>query len=266
MAVSDHANLASVIVSDEDLATYERDGVVCLRGLFDDDWVAELRDVLAHIQKSYVNEHDDIISFTQQCLASKHPELMRFVRESPAAAIAKRIMRSERVQFYFDQIFIKEPGMRTPGPWHNDLPYWPVQGDQVCSIWLALDNVSKASSGLEYVAGSHRWSKSFKASAGGADKSAFAEDEEMPDINANRSSYHLLNWDMRPGDCLVHHGLAVHGAGGNTTLHTRRRAFATRWIGDDARYRAGGGDPYLTVEGLGSGDMMPTDRFPFVDV
>jgi ectoine hydroxylase-related dioxygenase (phytanoyl-CoA dioxygenase family) len=92
----------------------------------------------------------------------------------------------------------------------------------------------------------------------------FEEDDAMPDIESNLSKYRLLNWDMEPGDCLVHHGLTVHGAGGNTSLDIRRRALATRWAGDDATYRAGGGDQPLQVEGLRAGDPLPPDRFPFV--
>ena len=30
-----------------------------------------------------------------------------------------------------------------PTPWHHDQPYWTVDGNQVCSIWLSLDPVPR---------------------------------------------------------------------------------------------------------------------------
>jgi ectoine hydroxylase-related dioxygenase (phytanoyl-CoA dioxygenase family) len=35
---------------------------------------------------------------------------------------------------------------------------------------------------------------------------------------------------------LIHKGLTVHGAAGNTSSDKRRRALAVRYTGDDARY------------------------------
>lgn len=41
---------------------------------------------------------------------------------------------------------------------------------------------------------------------------------------------------MEPGDCLIHHSFAVHGAPGISTQAERRRAYATRWFGEDVRF------------------------------
>lgn len=254
-------------ISDETVRQYQEDGAVCLHGLFDMDWVERLRDTFENLKKKGSAQDVAILSYTNQCIAQEEPELMDFVLHSPAAAIAKRLMGASQVRFYFDHIFVKEPGTSGPSPWHHDLPYWPILGDQVCSVWLALDTVTKASSGLEYVAGSHRWGKFFKAiSVEGATQEGFSEDNAMPDIDTNRDQYRMLSWDMQPGDCLVHHGLTVHGSSGNTTRNMVRRALATRWIGEDVRYRQGGGDRLLTVEGLCTGDPLPADRFPLVEV
>ena len=38
---------------------------------------------------------------------------------------------------------------------------------------------------------------------------------------------------FQPGDCIVFHMSTVHGAYGNNLL-TPRRAFSTRWLGNDA--------------------------------
>jgi hypothetical protein len=51
---------------------------------------------------------------------------------------------------------VKEPGTRKATPWHNDHSYWQLKGNQVISLWLALDHVPKSSC-VKYVKGSHKW-------------------------------------------------------------------------------------------------------------
>ena len=48
-------------------------------------------------------------------------------------------------------------GTRQPTPWHQDQPYYNVDGTQNVSFWIPVDPVSRAST-LEFVAGSHRGS------------------------------------------------------------------------------------------------------------
>ena len=59
---------------------------------------------------------------------------------------------------------------------------------------------------------------------------------EVPDIEASRSDYDIIWFDLEPGDCTVHHALTVHGAPGNASQSMRRRAYVTRWTGDDVIY------------------------------
>jgi ectoine hydroxylase-related dioxygenase (phytanoyl-CoA dioxygenase family) len=136
-------------------------------------------------------------------------------------------MRSHEVRFFYDQMFVKEPGTDAPTPWHQDLSFWPVRGEQICSFWIPLDPVNKDNRGLLYVKGSHRWPQRFKAIS--PDYVSAIIDETMdnvPDINVEPEKYDLLHWDMRPGDILMFHPLTLHGSNGN---HSRRVAAAAHW-------------------------------------
>jgi ectoine hydroxylase-related dioxygenase (phytanoyl-CoA dioxygenase family) len=146
-------------------------------------------------------------------------------------------MRSHEVRFFYDQMFVQEPGTDAPTPWHQDLSFWPVRGEQICSFWIPLDPVNKDNRGLLYVKGSHRWPQRFKAIS--PDYVSAIIDETMdnvPDINVEPEKYDLLHWDMRPGDILMFHPLTLHGSNGNHSRSRRRRALALRWTGDDVRY------------------------------
>ena len=168
--------------------------------------------------------------------------------------------------FYHDHLLVKEPGTPEPTPWHHDQPYYPIDGAMVGSLWLPLDPVDRATT-VEFVAGSHRWGRWFRpryfntrGSALGAPEDGL---EETPDIEADRAAYRILGWAMAPGDCVFFHALTLHGAGGNHTSR-RRRAYATRWLGEDTRFatRPGRISPPLEGHGLRPGDALACDLFP----
>jgi ectoine hydroxylase-related dioxygenase (phytanoyl-CoA dioxygenase family) len=156
----------------------------------------------------------------------------------PFARWAQQLMGAQEVRFFYDQMFVKEPGTDAPTPWHQDLSFWPIRGEQICSFWIPLDPVTRENSGLLYVRGSHKWQQRFKAIS--PDYVAAIIDEEMddiPDINAAPENYDLVDWDMEPGDILMFHPLTLHGSYGNASRTRRRRALALRWTGDDVTYQ-----------------------------
>ncbi len=122
---------------------------------------------------------------------------------------------------------------------------------------------------MEFVAGSHRWEKLFTPIKFGdlAEYSYPAGTfETPPDIEGNRSQYRILSWDLRPGDCLVFHMRSLHRAPSTENLTTRRRAFSTRWLGDDVVYtqRSGAMFPQFPPPHPKVGEPMDHPAFPIV--
>ena len=234
-------------LSADEVATFVDDGVVCARGVIPPQWLdraaaaiernlAEptfIGEVISMPDKGYLN---DIFMWLDD------EDYRAFVLDSPAGLLARQALEglgATHVRFFYDQSFVKEPGSLVPTPWHHDLTFWPVEGNQLCSIWMPLDPVTRETSGLEYVRGSHRWPNRFKAIT--PDYNAFMVNPDLddpPDIDGHRDDYDIVGWDMQPGDVLIFHPLVVHGSSGNASTTTRRRALATRWLGDDVVYRA----------------------------
>ncbi|MBM3517887.1 MAG: phytanoyl-CoA dioxygenase [Alphaproteobacteria bacterium] len=254
------------------IAAYRRDGVVCLRQAFGRDWLTPLAEALDEALARPGPHAEDYAAaghhgrfFGDLDAWRRIPGVRRFVLESPAAAIAGSIMGAQRVNFFYDQVLIKEPGTSARTPWHQDQPYWAVAGAQVCSIWLPLDPVA-AETCPEYVAGSHRWGRAFNPQHF-IDGSPYAGTglPALPDIEAERDRHTILRWALAPGDCLVFQAMIVHGAPGNRSPH-RRRALATRWLGDDARYVIRPGEVAIPTfdPGLKPGERFDDPDFPLV--
>ena len=137
----------------------------------------------------------------------------------------------------------------------------------MCSIWLPLDPVPKES-GLEFVAGSHLLGKMFMPI-----KFLTLKDydyppgsfDSIPDIDAHRNEHKILSWDMEPGDCIVFHFKTLHSGKGNAHSEIRRRAFSSRWIGDDAVFAERPGEtspPFPELRSFKQGDPMDHPLFP----
>lgn len=248
---------------------YEQDGVVCLREIVPAQWLDFLAVAVAEAMarpgphaEDYEREDGSGRFFGDLEMAERLPSFRRFALESPAAEIAGRLMGATRINFFYDQLLVKEPGTSARTPWHQDQPYWAVSGRQVCSLWLPLDPVPKDVS-VEYVCGSHRWPEFNPAHF--ADGSGYANTglPPLPDIEAEREKHRIVSFELQPGDLLGFQAMIVHGAPGNNGTH-RRRAVSTRWTGDDARYCVRPGEVAIptVAPGLEHGDRMDCDRFP----
>lgn len=263
------------LVTPADLEAFERDGVVVIRNAFAENWLESL----AHgVERNIRTPGPDAARYTPEgapgnfyddyCNWQRIDEYRSFVFNSPAAAIVGALMRSDEVRFYHEHVLIKEPGTHALTPWHHDLPYYGLEGTQVCSMWLPLDPI-RVSVCPEFVAGSHRWGRRFVPRLFiSHDNYAAVQDnyEQVPDINARRDDYPILAWELALGDCIVFHMLTLHGAPGTTELATRRRAFSTRWLGDDAVFATRPWDtspPFRDVH-LNAGDPLHHASFPLV--
>lgn len=274
----------STLVSEDEIEMFSRDGVVCLRGVIGLDWIERLTEGVQHTlanpsPRSRLwnrDEHGRESRYDSQVWRTR-PEFAEFVLESPLAEIAGALMQSTRVNFFFDAMFARSPGTTFRTPFHQDEPYWSVEGFQTVSSWMPLVPVTKQSC-LEVVRGSHRWNQNYRQTNFGAltgderDQVAFDDDETVPfpDIDGKRASYDIAAWDMQPGDIICFNGRSIHGGSGNLPEGSELRVFNTKWLGDDVRikFRETGMDPdhsqVMTEVGLKPGDRPGTELYPQV--
>ena len=256
-----------------DIESFQRDGVVCLRGVFT-DWVEPLRaglernlaDPLAYafpVESTRQGEPGRF--FDSYCNWQRIPEYAAFVERSSAAAMAGRFMGSETAQYFHEHVFVKEPGTQAATPWHQDLPYYCVDGMKSVSIYVALDDIEEAWA-VRFVKASHLWPKLTypRVFLDGADfNTDDAGMQPMPDIEADPEAYPTVGWDLAPGDAILFNFRTAHGSSA-VEVGARRRAFVTRWMGDDMTYceRPGEISPPYENHGMTHGDRMREDWFP----
>ena len=174
-------------------------------------------------------------------------------------------MGGSKAQFFHEHAFLKEPGTAASTPWHQDLPYYCVDGYDSASIFIALDPIDEAVA-LRFAKGSHRWPGLFypKVFLDGSnlykDNSGLSE---VPDIDGDPDQYPVLSWGMEPGDAVIFNYRTLHGTTA-AEVKNRRRAFVSRWMGDDITFcaRTGETSPPYENHGMTDGDPMREDWFP----
>ncbi len=233
-------------VTEEDVRRYEEDGVVCLRNMVDRDWVERMYDASMRWMDSDVGRvarnPDGTGRFKINTFMCRSDEDFRAFRdELPVAEIGAALMRVDQVRFWYDQLFVKAAKTSAITHWHHDLPYWPFTGSHLVSLWVAFTPATKATSGVEYIAGSHKWNKFYRAVTPDEDP-AFTDQTLEPcpnfDDAAHRDDPELryLSWDLEPGDIVCHHPLTVHGAGGNQSTTKPRVGLSIRFMGEDVAW------------------------------
>ena len=195
--------------------------------------------------------------------------------KGPLPELIAQLTRSQKVNFYCDQLFLKEPGSRVRSPFHQDKPYFLMQGDKVAVAWVPVDRVDRENSTMCYVRGSHRWGKNF------IPIDFVSQNEPMPKfegvsyeglvptplVEGHEDDFDVVCIDAEPGDVIVHHWATLHGSTGNVSKDRIRRAASVRYAGDDVTYyqSPASPEPFRHSTGLVDGDPLENSaRFPVV--
>lgn len=276
-------------VTDDEIATFWRDGVVCLRDILPVALVEAMGTpidaMLEAGEAADLSEMADALEgagaapLVDPSLATAdrprgkfragtdhwitHQEFADFAISSPIPEIVAALLRSDRVWLYEDSVLVKEPGTRERTGFHQDMAYFHLDGEQVCTTWIPLDQVDDASGAVRFVVGSHLDDTTYRPNMFVSDMQLPGTDGvAVPDFDDVHGAS-IVSFETGPGDLTVHHARTIHGAGANTTTDRRRRAISIRYAGDDARFRHRAGAPDKPHHGeLRDGDALNPPAFP----
>jgi len=233
-----------MVIDESIIQQYEADGAVCIRNAVPQERAATILDQLEVLKRGREDRWTTIRSggFSDRYLWPSFQWMSDFCKQSNLQSIAAAVMRSRAVNLYADHVFIRDAGTDQTTPWHQDLTYWPFQGSQMTTVWVALTACKPDSSALRIVKGSHQWGKKFRpvpfSKDSGSDTFLDKQQdlETAPDIDGRIDEFEILAWDMQPGDAIVFSAAVLHGAKNNAQAAEARAAISVRYFGDDVRW------------------------------
>ncbi len=260
------------------ITAYKKDGVICLRNVFNEDWLdtietgidqyfinRESSNDAANVQVKHKNDKG---SFHYATLMWKQIGAFRqIIFESHAPDLFGSILETQRLNLYYDFLLIKEPGCKKAiTPWHQDHSYYCLNGHQIINCWIALDTIPLETS-LRFVKGSHVDYPVHKAIhfAPGEEYNGVIKDRLLPPDFDNLPDVEIIACELNPGDALVWNSRMFHSAPGNT-LDQRRAALSLNFCGDDVTYFdiAQNPDPPIRGENLVDGGNITCESFPLL--
>lgn len=199
-------------VSPEQVAAFERDGYVILRDVASREEILQYRPVIRQMIASHntqaalrTEQLEDRAYLQVISLRVRDGAARRFVLATRFARIAADLLGVGAVRVYFDQALTKEPDNKI-SHWHQDHVYFPLDTDQIITIWIPLVDVSEEMGILAYAAGSHKdGSIGFKPDKQKAET-------YLPDFVAERGFTLSDSGPLAIGGVALHHGWLLHGA------------------------------------------------------
>ena len=255
-------------LSKKQIEDYQNNGVIIIKDVFN-DWIEPLRKGFQKVldnPSKYGRENVDNSKgrfFEDYCNWKRIKEFKDCIYNSHAAKIVAEATSSKSSQIFHEHIFIKEAGTHKVTPYHQDMPYYCVDGENTGSFWIPLDNVDKENN-LQLILGSHKWTKLIRPTKWSNDQSWYKDDSSFMDLpNKEDFKDNILIPELNLGDAVLFNFKIVHGSSGNKTSKPRR-AFSMRFIGEDVRYIDRGGPTSPPFDGINlkSGDKMREDWFP----
>ena len=223
-------------VTDAEREAFRRDGYVHLRGVLDDEEIAEVDAIYNRFLRREISvdgkdfndmttgEHGTDPSgyaIVNVMLPRKYlPSLQGSIYEQRAQSIAEQLC-GEGMMIDFDQFLAKHPGRADAVfGWHQDQAYWIDTDDRrTATCWLAVDDTSLENGCMQFLPGSnHQPVRPHRP------------------LHEDRAKSHTLVTDLLPGECTVpvfikrgditvHSEGVLHGSGGNTSADNWRRAY-----------------------------------------
>lgn len=221
---------------------YQSDGVVVIRGLLDPDEIDWAREAIETVLAApgplaqVASGADDPGFFIEDFRRWQDvPAIGDLALHSKAGQVAAELLGSPQVRLFHDHVLVKEGGTAQRTPWHQDQPYYNVDGRGV-SAWIPVDPVPEAGC-LELVAGTHRGPWLMPRTFLDGEAKWFPEGSlvELPDIEGDRDAFDIRRYELEPGDAIFFDFLTVHGAPG-FPFGGRRRVLSLRYLSDEARH------------------------------
>ncbi|MDD9267310.1 phytanoyl-CoA dioxygenase family protein [Paenibacillus sp. GCM10023248] len=255
----------SSVISPEHIAFYEQNGFVQVDGIL---LPAEIEELTSAMEEAMSERSDRAVATDEskgayyRVLNQKvnvwrdHGTMAKYSLHARIAEAAKALSGASGVRLFHDHALWKMPQDSKPTPWHQDLPYWPMNEPGALSAWIPLDDVDERNGCMMFIPGSHQAGK-----LAGID---LVNPQNIFDFvqGTEHEQAKPVIVPLKKGSCTFHHGQTFHYAHANLTSNPRR-VLAIIYMPDGTTYS---GKKHLVTDGLGllPGNPIKGGTFPLL--
>lgn len=259
-------------LSEEQVAFFRENGYLAGVKMLDEEQIAEIRKELAEIAdpahpghslfyEFHSNESTDPSTILFHALGAWRitPGLHDVLWNPRFLVAASQLLGNVPVRFWHDQLFWKPAKQGGVVAWHQDYSYWTrTKPIAHLTCWCGLDDATKENGCLQYIPGSHLWGLLPKPVIAGELEGIkdYLNEEQKKQLEKPQLA------EVKAGEAVFHHSLALHGSGANTSPRPRR-AFVINVFADGVKSDAD--EPMLEgVPPVPKGEKMQGRFFPLL--
>lgn len=156
------------MISDDDVKTYRRDGVLVVSEVLDADTLARLRSVVAELvaASAVTTEHTDVYDL-EPGHTPEHPRVRRIKTPHKVHKVFDDIVRSPTVldilkrligpglRLHGSKLNMKSAHFGSPVEWHQDWAFYPHTNDDGLAIGVLLDDTDLSNGPMLVTPGTH---------------------------------------------------------------------------------------------------------------
>jgi ectoine hydroxylase-related dioxygenase (phytanoyl-CoA dioxygenase family) len=157
------------MISDWDVETYRRDGVIVVPEVLDGETLGQVRQVIAELVAgaAEVTEHTEIYDLEPGHTRENprvrriktphkvHPIFNEIVRSAPVIDILKKLI-GPNLRLHGSKLNMKSAQYGSPVEWHQDWAFYPHTNDDVLAIGVLLDDCDLANGPMLVTPGTHK--------------------------------------------------------------------------------------------------------------
>jgi ectoine hydroxylase-related dioxygenase (phytanoyl-CoA dioxygenase family) len=212
-------------LTDEQKKSFEENGFLIVRQLFDSTIIENLENELENIHERMAEETPEGIGISWEVFddPDQKPAIMQLMHSEVISPTLNEILRSDMVldrvedligpniSLYHSKLLPKTAEVGNPIPWHQDYAYWKQEGNEplMLNCQFAISEANRENGCIQFVLGSHKWGlqehERERITFGVFLKGHYQEREDA------------VSAEMGQGDAVFFGPLVIHGSAPNTS-------------------------------------------------
>jgi len=219
------------VLSDGQIASYDKNGYLVLEKRIPDDWIAKIRGEIARFEDEArgMTQSNDRLDL-EDTHRPDQPRLRRIKLPHTISDMMNELMTSDHVlapardligpnlRLHTSKLNMKSAGYGAAVEWHQDYAFYPHTNDDILAIGICIDDMAAENGPLMVFPGSHK-GPVYDHHVDGV----FAGAMLPTDNGLNMQDAVPLTGPA--GSVSIHHGRIVHGSALNTSDKPRRILF-----------------------------------------
>jgi phytanoyl-CoA hydroxylase len=211
------------MLTDAQLDTYRKDGVIVVENVFDQPILDRLRDVIAgFVERSRnVKTHDDVYDL-EPSHTPERPHVRRIktphklhplfweMAKSPKLTSILRSLLGPNVRLHGSKLNMKLPHCGAAVEWHQDWAFYPHTNDDILAVGVMIDDVEADNGPMLALPGTHLIDRVWDHHQDGRFCGAM-DPTASPELDFSKA----VACTGKSGSCSFHHVRLVHGSAQN---------------------------------------------------